>query len=150
VAAKLIALFFWAAVPAQAVEETCHARLKEIALELVELELAGNRASAKTPCLDEKNFRWIKPYHDEGGENPHQPAYWIAPGVRPTVQKIAPVAGQKNIYEFTFSVKTKEGKTITDRIRFDLNASAPSSSRDCANLLFPPQVSFRRVACVPQ
>ena len=148
--AKLIALLFLATVPARAADETCAVRLKEIALELVELELAGNRAAAVTPCLNEKNFKWIKPYRDDGGENPHEPAYWIASGIRPTVQKITPVQGQKNVYEFAFTLKTKEGKTITDRIRFDLNASALSRSRDCANLLFPPQVPFRRVSCVPQ
>lgn len=122
---------------------SCEGTPEQYALEFIQEEMAGRRRTPKTHCLDQKNFKYIKPVHDPDGEKSKRPEYLAKNGSQ-KVLKMNLLSKEMGHYQAVFSVEVSEDggknwRTIQDSLEFFISSD---KKRGCALLLGSPTVSL--------
>jgi len=66
----------------------CPTDLKEVAAEILELDLSGLRLAEKSKCLDPKRFKWIQAFHEPIQDSAAPAVQWLEDGAKVTIDHV--------------------------------------------------------------
>ena len=113
-------------------------QVREIAAELLELDLRGLRLPVIPECLTTGKFKWIRPHHEPAAEGEAPEVRWLEEGARVAIERV--VRREAGRVEVAYAIfPAGAGATIRGRFSLLLETS-PRRQREqghAAFLTFP-------------
>jgi hypothetical protein len=129
-------------------EFKCDAEVNDYAREVVELELAGLRATKRSSCLKQTKFKYVRVSHDPINELMNQKFYYANPETL-VIDRVKKIHDKKRHYRVEFSIEAGEKNnamnTQTGSLIFFQN---DDKEWGCAHLLFPPEDIYVAANCL--
>ncbi len=124
----------------------CTADVKELATQLLEVELAGRQLHKKSPCLSEKKFKYVSAAHSPRQEEPLSVDRYIGKNYQIKILNVKP--SELGTYKIKFSISDdNKFKFKGDFSIIILHDPKVSSSFPCAGILVFPKLTMIRKEC---